>query len=39
MIQLQIYLKFANFYKYFVRFYARVIRALRNLFENKKNKK
>ena len=33
------FLKFANFYKCFVRFYARIIRALTKLFKNNKNKK
>ena len=37
--KLQIFLKFANFYKRFVKFYARIICALKKLFKNNKNKK
>ena len=33
------FLKFANFYKCFVRFYARIIRALTKLLKNNKNEK
>ena len=33
------FLKFANFYKCFIKFYARIIRALTKLFKNNKNKK
>ena len=37
--ELQMFLRFANFYKCFVKFYARIIRALTKLFKNNKNKK
>ena len=33
------FLKFANFYKRFIKFYARIIRALTKLFKNNKNEK
>ena len=33
------FLKFANFYKRFIRFYAHIIRALTKLLENNKNEK
>ena len=33
------FLKFANFYKHFIKFYARIIRALTKLFKKNKNKK
>ena len=35
----QMFLKFANFYKRFIKFYARITRALTKLFKNNKNKK
>ena len=39
MKKLQIFLKFANFYKRFVKFYARITRALTKLLKNNKNEK
>ena len=33
------FLKFANFYKRFVKLYARIIRALTKLFKDNKNEK
>ena len=35
----QMFLKFANFYKRFIKFYARIICALTKLFKNNKNEK
>ena len=33
------FLRFTNFYKHFIKFYARIIRALTKLLKNNKNKK
>ena len=35
----QMFLKFANFYKCFIKFYVRIIHALTKLFKNNKNEK
>ena len=37
--ELQIFLKFANFYKHFIKFYTRIIRALTKLIINSKSEK
>ncbi len=37
--KLQIFLKFANFYRYFIKYFARIIKFLIELFKNSKQKK